>query len=62
MKQNIKVIVDNTRSSKQDSKEMKGSVRRIDRHMEHFNAAMIKLTNFIKVLFRFLLIIYIFIY
>lgn len=51
MKLNMRVLTDNTRSSKQDTKEIKTTVTRIENHMVNYNNGMLKLTNFMKVFF-----------
>ena len=49
MKKNFRVITENTCSSKQDSKQIKASVARIENEMASFNQGMLRLTNFVEV-------------
>ena len=49
LKTQVKVVVGNTYSIKQDSKENKGHVARIEEHMRQYNEGMKNLSNFVKV-------------
>ena len=49
MKQNIRASYTNVRALKQDTKDIKGSVVRIESQMSHFNGGMINLANHVKV-------------
>ena len=50
IKDNFRVVTENTRSSKQDTKDIKVTVNRIDSNMKLFNAEMMRLSNYVKVI------------
>lgn len=52
MKVNVKGSVNTIRSVKQETKEIKESVVKIENHMMHYNTGMLTLTNYVKVNLR----------
>ena len=50
MKVNMKGFSTTVRSLKQESKEIKEGVVKIESHMKHYNVGMGTLTNFVKVI------------
>lgn len=49
MKKNMRGSGNNVRAVKQETREIKDSVIKIERHMFYFNDGMSNLTNYVKV-------------